>query len=95
MRRYELVFIARPDLEEEGLADAREYVNNLITSRGGEVVAEDVWGRRRLAYAIADHLEGHYVLLRFELDPPHLPELERLMRLDSRVIRHLLVRADE
>jgi len=95
MRHYELVFIAHPELEEEGLAQTREYVAGLITSWGGQVTAEDLWGRRRLAYPIANQLEGYYVLMRFQLDPSHLPELERLMRLDNRIIRHLLVRAED
>ena len=95
MRRYELALIARPDLEEEALAETREYVTNLITSRDGEIVSGDAWGRRRLAYAIDNHLEGNYLLLRVELDPSQLPEVERLLRLDDRVIRHLLIRAEE
>ena len=95
MRNYELVFIVHPDLEEEGLAEIRERIGDLITSSGGQVLGVDLWGRRRLAYPIADQREGHYVLMRFALDPPHLPELERMMRLDSRIIRRLLVRTDE
>ncbi len=94
MRHYELTFITHPALEEEALAEIREQIGNLITSKGGQVTGMDLWGQRRLAYPIADQLEGHYVLMRFELDPPHLPELERMMRLDSRIIRRLLVRTD-
>jgi len=94
MRHYELVFIARPEVEEEALADIRERIRGLIASRGGQVTAFDLWGRRRLAYPIANQLEGHYVLMRLELDPAHLPELEWMMRLDSRIIRRLLVRSD-
>jgi len=94
MRHYELTFITHPALEEEALAKIREQIGSLITSKGGQVTGMDLWGRRRLAYPIADQLEGHYVLMRFELDPPHLPELERMMRLDSRIIRRLLVRTD-
>ena len=95
MRNYELVFIVRPDLEEEELLEARESIGDLITSSGGEVSVVDPWGRRRLAYPIADQLEGFYVLMQFELDPPRLPELERVMKLDNRVIRYLLIRVDE
>jgi small subunit ribosomal protein S6 len=94
MRNYELVFIAHPDLEEDDLAEIREQIGNLITSSGGQVTGVDLWGRRRLAYPVAKQLEGHYALMRFELDPPHLPELERMMKLDSRILRRLLVRTD-
>ncbi len=95
MRNYELAFIVRPDLEEEALAEIREKISGLITSRGGQVTAVDLWGRRRLAYPIADQLEGQYIIMRFELDPLHLPDLERMMKLDSRIIRRLLIRTDE
>lgn len=94
MRNYELVFIAHPEVKEEGLADIRERIGDLITSKGGQVTAVDLWGRRRLAYPVAKQLEGHYVLMRLELDPPHLPELEWMMRLDPRIIRRLLIRCD-
>ena len=94
MRSYELVFIAHPEVEEEGLADIREQIRGLITSKGGQVKTVDPWGRRRLAYPIAKQVEGHYVLMQLELDPLHLPELEWMMRLDRRIIRRLVVRGD-
>jgi len=95
MRNYELVFILHPDVEEEGVTEIRERIGDLITSGGGQVLGGDPWGRQRLAYPIADQREGYYVLMRLEVDPPHLPELERMMRLESRIIRRLLVRTDE
>lgn len=96
MRNYEMVYILRPDSEEEGgLTEVRERISDLIDSSGGQVLGEDLWGRRRLAYPIEKQREGYYVLLRFELEPPHLPELERMMALDSRIIRRLLIRTDE
>jgi len=94
MRNYELVLILHPDLEEEGVAEVRERIGDLVTSSGGQVLGVDLWGRRRLAYAIADQLEGTYVQMRLTLDPSQLSELERVMRLDSRIIRRLLVRMD-
>lgn len=95
MRNYELVMIVRPDLEQEGVTETREHINDLITSSGGQVVTADLWGKRRLAYPIADQLEGYYLLMQCELDPPDLPELERVMRLDNRIIRYLLIRTNE
>jgi small subunit ribosomal protein S6 len=95
MRNYEMVYILHPDSEEEGLAEVRQRISDLIDSGGGKVLDEDLWGRRRMAYPIEKQREGYYVLMRFELDPPHLPELERMMTLDSRIIRRLLIRTDE
>jgi small subunit ribosomal protein S6 len=95
MRDYELVMILHPDVEEEGLGEVRERISDLITSGGGEVRDVDVWGRRRLAYQIAKQREGTYVRMQLALDPPQLPELERMMRLESRIIRRLLIRGDD
>lgn len=96
MHSYEMVYILHPDSEEEGgIVEVRQRISDLIDSGGGQVLGEDLWGRRRLAYPIEKQREGYYVLLRFELDPPHLPELERMMALDTRIIRRLLIRTDE
>jgi small subunit ribosomal protein S6 len=95
MRHYEMVFIVQPDVDEEGLAAVRDKIGGFITSNGGQVGAVDLWGRRRLSYPIAHQREGQYVLMRFGMDPAHLPELERIMKLDSRVIRRLVMRSDE
>jgi small subunit ribosomal protein S6 len=95
MRNYEMIYILHPESEEEGLADVRQRIGDLIGSGDGEVLGEDLWGRRRLAYPIEKQREGFYVLMRFALEPTHLPELERMMALDSRIIRRLLIRTDE
>jgi small subunit ribosomal protein S6 len=95
MRNYEMTYILHMDSEEEGLADVRQRIGDVISAGGGEVLDEDLWGRRRLAYPIEKQRDGFYVLMRFSLEPPHLPELERVMALDSRVLRHLLIRTDE
>ena len=95
MRNYEMTYILHLESEEEGLADVRQRIGDVISAGGGEVLGEDLWGRRRLAYPIEKQRDGFYVLMRFSLEPPHLPELERVMALDGRVLRHLLVRTDD
>mgnify|MGYP005863053795 CR=1 FL=1 len=95
MRDYELVVIISPDVAEEDVPNTIDKVSQFITSRGGEVVEVDRWGRRKLAYPITRHTEGNYVLTQFKLDPTQVAELEASLELAEEVIRHLLVRAEE
>lgn len=92
MQDYELMYVLTPDLDEAGLESASERVSTVITGRGGEVENVDVWGRRRLAYPIENHLEGVYTVLRVKLDSKSIPQIERDLELNESVIRHLLIR---
>jgi len=99
MRRYELIFILRPDLGgEEAVTGQVERVQGFIRDQGGSVVSVDQnnpWGRRKLAYEIADQQEGYYVLTHFDLNPSKCDELERSLKLSESILRYLLVRLDE
>ena len=91
VRDYELMYIARPELDEEGLQAATESVDQLISSAGGTVVRTTNWGRRRLAYEV-DHLrDGNYMLLHIRLDGSRVAEVERALAIHETVFRHLLV----
>lgn len=95
MRDYELVFIVSPEVAEENLTATLERVSRFITGKGGEISNMEPWGRRKLAYPIKNHREGHYVLAHFRLDPKDARELEASLNISEEVIRHLLVRLDE
>ncbi len=95
LRDYELVVILSPDVGDDVIGDSLERLNNGITSRGGEVVDVNHWGRRRLAYPIKRHIEGNYVVSQIKLDPNQVPGLESSLRISEEVIRHLIVKADE
>ncbi|HWF56899.1 MAG TPA: 30S ribosomal protein S6 [Candidatus Dormibacteraeota bacterium] len=91
MRDYELMYIVRPELDDEGLQGAVESVETLVTGLGGTVVRTTNWGRRRLAYEV-DHLrDGHYMLLHIRLDGARVADLERALAIHETVFRHLLV----
>jgi small subunit ribosomal protein S6 len=92
LRDYEILFIVRPDLEEEQVAEAVKSVDSLIASFGGTTKKTDVWGRRKLAYEVRHLREGHYVLTDFELDTDQVPELERALKISETVFRYLVVR---
>lgn len=90
MRKYELICILQPELEETAFKTALERIQSWITEAGGSVDKTEVWGRRKLAYAIHKQTEGQYVLLNLSLDPKSTGELERNIRFLEPVLRHML-----
>jgi small subunit ribosomal protein S6 len=95
LRDYEILFIVRPELDEEQLGEAVKTVDNLIANLGGTCQNTNVWGKRRLAYEVDRLREGHYVLTDFELDPNRLGEMEATLKISETVFRHLIVRKPE
>ncbi|MEX2247089.1 MAG: 30S ribosomal protein S6 [Dehalococcoidia bacterium] len=95
MYEYELVVVLNPDVPEEELPAAIERVTAGVTTRGGEVVGVNPWGRRRLAYPIKRHTEGNYITAQIRLDPARTGELEGGLTISEEVLRHLLIRKDE
>jgi len=100
LRRYEMMYILHPQLSDEDLTTTIDQVSRYVTNLGGEfnqIIREAPWGRRRLAYTIRhngqDLRDGFYVLSYFTLDDTrHLGEVERLMNLNDRVVRYIVVK---
>jgi small subunit ribosomal protein S6 len=90
LREYELMYVVRPDLDEDGLRGAVESVQGLVEGQGGEVTTTTPWGKRRLAYEIAGLRDGHYVIVEFRGDGAKVKELERALRISDHVIRHMI-----
>ena len=90
MRKYELVCIVQPELDENAFKGVIDRVSGWVTDAGGSVDKVDVWGRRRLAYQIHKQREGQYVLLNITLDPKAASEVERNIRYLETVLRHML-----
>jgi len=90
MRKYELMYIIRTDLEQEAV-DATVQKFQGIINNGGELASHEVLGKRRLAYEIEKHRDGIYVLVKFNATPEVVAELDRVMRITDEVIRHLIV----
>ena len=95
MHEYELIVVMNPDIPEEDVQAAIDRVTGAVTSRGGEIADVNPWGRRKLAYAIKRHSEGHYVLTNIRLDPARAHELESAFLISEDILRHMLVRKDE
>jgi len=90
MRKYELICILQPELDESAFKGALERVQAWVTESHGSVDKTEIWGRRRLAYVIHKQTEGQYVLMNITLDPKATGELERNIRFLEPVIRHML-----
>lgn len=87
---YELLYILSPRVPTDEVANAIERVNTLVANAGGEVVAVDNWGRRRLAYPIRQYFEGTYVVLTLKMPPAGATGLEAALIISDEVIRHML-----
>ena len=94
LRDYEMLFILATDLDEETANGATERVRTFVATRGGEVHSLDVWGRRRLAYPIERHRDGIFHIAKFSLEAEKAAELDRSLRLNEQIIRHLIIRTD-
>jgi small subunit ribosomal protein S6 len=90
------MYIIRPNIEEEEALDAViAKFQEIITSRGGEIVKAEKWGRRKLAYEIEGFTDGFYMVVDFKAESAVSAELERVLKITDEVIRYLLVRIDE
>ena len=94
MRDYELMVVLDPNLDEAAIEALNTRVQALATQRNGSVENVDVWGRKRLAYPIGRFRDGFYILLKLQLPPTAAVEIERALKLNESVIRHLLVRSE-
>ncbi|MHB2022598.1 MAG: 30S ribosomal protein S6 [Mycobacteriales bacterium] len=94
MRRYELMVILDPDLEERTIAPSLEQFLGVVRQAGGSVEKVDVWGRRRLAYEIGHRVEGIYAVIDLTADPDAVKELDRQLNLNEAVLRTKLVRPE-
>ena len=90
MRKYELICIIQPELDETAFKGAIDRIQGWVADSGGSVDKVDVWGRRRLAFHIHKQREGQYVLLNVTLDPKTTIELERNIRFLEPVMRYML-----
>ncbi len=95
MNQYETVFIATPVLSENQMKEAVEKFKKVITSNGGEIINEENWGLRKLAYPIQKKSTGFYYLIEFKGESNLIQSLELEYRRDERIIRFLTVKLDK
>ena len=95
MRPYEMMLILRVDLPEDDFNKQLETIQGWIENNGGRITGIDDWGRRRMAYEIADQRDGHYLVYDLEMPTSAPEELKRNLRLTENVLRYLITRGDE
>lgn len=93
-RKYELVYVLSPEATEAQAADVQAQVQAMVDRMGGQIEKTENWGRRKLAYEIAHHKEGTYVLHVISGGGDLMKEIDRRLKVIDLVIRHLVVRVD-
>jgi small subunit ribosomal protein S6 len=95
MRLYDIVVLLTPELSDEEAVKVSAEHRKLLTDGGAELVKDEPWGRRKLAYPIGRKREAYYHHFQVTALPATVAEVERKLRLSDQVLRHLAVRADE
>ncbi len=92
---YEVVFITRPDAGDDVIKGIIQKVKETVEGLNGQVVKIEEWGKRRMAYPIRKHADGHYVFANISSSPATSKEVERILRLNEDVIRYQTVKKIE
>ena len=95
MNQYETVFILTPVLSDEQMKETVAKFKNLLTDKGAEILSEETWGLKKMAYAIQKKSTGFYCLLEFKAEPSVVKVLETAYRRDEKVIRFQTVKLDK
>ena len=90
MRKYELVCLIQPDLDEAAVTGIVDRIQGWVTDSGGSIDKVDMWGKRRLAYMIRKNRESTYVLFNVSMLPTATSSLEQNLRYTETVMRHML-----
>ena len=95
MNQYETVFILTPVLSDEQMKETVAKFTKLLADNGAEIVNEEIWGLKKMAYAIEKKSTGFYNLLEFRAEPSVIKSLETGFRRDEKVIRFMTVKLDK
>ena len=94
-RQYELVYLLPPDTTEQQVTELHQQIEAVVSRLNGQIDKTENWGRRKLAYEIAHHKEGVYVLEVINGSGELMKELDRRLKVMDLVIRHIVVRVDQ
>ena len=95
MKKYELIFILRADQPETEMEARVARVKTILAAHDGEITQVNHWGMRRMAYEIEHESRGNYMFLKFKSKGTAVAELDKFLRLDDKVLRHLVVVDEE
>jgi small subunit ribosomal protein S6 len=95
MRRYEVMVILDPELEERTVEPSLDTYLNIVRKEGGTVEKLDIWGRRKLAYDVKKKAEGIYAIIDLTAEPAVVKELDRQLTLNESILRTKVIRPDQ
>ena len=95
LNNYEAVFIMTPVLSEQQTKETVDKMKSVLTDGGAEIVHEENWGLKKLAYPVQHKNTGYYYLLQFKADPALISKFEIAMKRDEKVLRWLTVSLDK
>ena len=95
MNQYETVFILTPVLSDEQMKETAAKFKKVLTDKGAEIINEEAWGLKKMAYAIQKKSTGFYCLIEFKAEPSVIKKLETAYRRDEKVIRFMTVKLDK
>ena len=95
MNQYETVFILTPVLSDVQMKEAVDKFRDILTAAGSEIINEENWGLRKLAYPIEKKTTGFYQLIEFKAEPSVIAKFELQMRRDERVLRYITVKLEK
>ena len=95
MNQYETVFILTPVLSDDQMKEAVSKFRDFLTNNGAEIINEENWGLKKLAYAIEKKSTGFYILMEFKAQPELIKKLEINYRRDERVLRYLTTKMEK
>ncbi|MFH1145892.1 MAG: 30S ribosomal protein S6 [bacterium] len=93
MKHYELLYILPADHTEEELAPYRQAVSKAVTDNNGQILSEQLLGKRKLAYPIQKVRNGYYILIKAELEPGAVPVIHKTLEHDPKILRHIFIEA--
>ena len=95
MKAYELLFFVAPTISDEDRVAVMKRIETTIAEGAGKVDNVDEWGKRKLAYEINGLTDGDYTLVNFHADPQNVAELDRVLRINAAVVRHMIVKRED
>ncbi|MCM2589754.1 30S ribosomal protein S6 [Rossellomorea marisflavi] len=95
MRKYEVMYIVRPTVDEDSKKAVVERFDNVLTTNGAEIIESKDWGKRRLAYEINDFRDGFYQLVKINAGSEAVNEFDRLAKISDDIIRHIVVKDEQ
>lgn len=94
MREYEIMYILEPTLNKDEIQTTRGELENIITSNGGTLLEEDVWGLKDLAYEINKHKQGYFVIIYIKAPTKAISEFDRLAKINKKRLRHMIINVE-